>query len=162
MKCKRMNLPVVNFINVIRKRFSYKCCCVCNFFLFTCTQKKLPKRHSYEKFVCRMLMKLTPVIQPLRMSQLRRKVLIINGIYVIYCKIELFLATMGLGAIHIICHIYRYFSYFLPPCVAFYIQIQRRFLHLDCKMNTGVKNLLLEPNVALNMTDHFQSNKIQV
>ncbi len=46
----------VNFINVFRARFSYKR----HFSSLRMYVKKLPKRHSYEKFARLTLMKLTP------------------------------------------------------------------------------------------------------
>ncbi len=51
--------PIVDFINILRTNFLYELC-FGSFALVTCRQKKLPKRSSYKKFVCKMLMKLTP------------------------------------------------------------------------------------------------------
>jgi len=48
----------VNFINILRTNFLYKCC-FGSFSLVTCTSKKLPKQRLYEKFVSKMLVKLT-------------------------------------------------------------------------------------------------------
>ncbi len=44
-------LPVVNFIKMIGTHFLYKRC-FGSFFYIHVTRKKLPKQHSYEKFVC--------------------------------------------------------------------------------------------------------------
>jgi len=52
--------PGVNFINILRTNFSYECR-FGSFFYLHVTRKKLPKQRSYEKFVSKMLMKLTPV-----------------------------------------------------------------------------------------------------
>ncbi len=51
-------MPAVNFINVKCVRFSYTSH-FGSFFLVTCTKKKLPKRHLYEKLVRLTLMELT-------------------------------------------------------------------------------------------------------
>jgi len=48
----------VNCINIVHKIFSYKRC-LCSFFYVHVTRVKLPKQLSYEKFVGKMLMKLT-------------------------------------------------------------------------------------------------------
>jgi len=53
--------PVVNFINVKRTNFLYECC-FSSFNYVHVTRKKLPKWRSYEKFVRRMLTKLTLVL----------------------------------------------------------------------------------------------------
>jgi len=50
--------PGVNFINILLTNFSYKGH-FGSFFYVHVTREKLPKRHSYEKFVRKMLMKLT-------------------------------------------------------------------------------------------------------
>jgi len=52
--------PSVNFINVKRAIFSYERC-FSSFPLVTCTYKKLQKWHSYIKFACLTLMKLTTI-----------------------------------------------------------------------------------------------------
>ncbi len=54
--------PLVNFINIFRTNFSYRCCLV-SFSIVTCMQNQRPKRRLYEKFVHRMLMKLTTVVK---------------------------------------------------------------------------------------------------
>ncbi len=51
--------PVINFVNVKRANFSYKCS-FSSFYYIHVTRKKLPKQRTYEKFVRKMLMKLTP------------------------------------------------------------------------------------------------------
>jgi len=56
-------IPAVNFINVFRALFSYECRFGSVFLLTyvrTYVEKKLPKRHSYEKSAQKTLMKLTP------------------------------------------------------------------------------------------------------
>ncbi len=50
--------PVINFINILRKNFSYERC-FGSFFYVHVTRKKLPKQHTYKKFVNKLLMKLT-------------------------------------------------------------------------------------------------------
>jgi hypothetical protein len=47
----------VNFIKILRTNFSYQCC-FGSFFYVHVTREKLPKQHSYKKFVGEMLMKL--------------------------------------------------------------------------------------------------------
>jgi hypothetical protein len=56
----------VDFINFIRARFSYEC----QTRILHVTRKKLPKRRSYEKFVCTTLMKLTPDLREDMYTQL--------------------------------------------------------------------------------------------
>jgi len=60
---KFLGLPTgVNFINILHTNFSYKRCFgsfFSSYMYFTCTWRKLPKWRSYEKFVRKMLMKLT-------------------------------------------------------------------------------------------------------
>ncbi len=51
--------PVVNFINILRTNFMYESL-FGSFFYLHVTREKLPKRCSYLKFVCKMLIKLTP------------------------------------------------------------------------------------------------------
>ncbi len=48
----------VNFINILRKKFSYENC-FGNFLYVHVTGEKVPKQRLYEKFECKMLMKLT-------------------------------------------------------------------------------------------------------
>jgi len=48
----------VNFINILRTNFSYKCC-FGSFFYINVTRGKLPKQRLYKKFMSKMLMKLT-------------------------------------------------------------------------------------------------------
>jgi len=50
--------PAVNFINVKRTNFSYERCVLAAFSSYM----YIEKRHSYKKFVRKMLMKLTPVM----------------------------------------------------------------------------------------------------
>jgi len=50
----------VNFINILHTNFSYKHC-FGSFFYVHITREKLLKQRSYEKFVRKMLMKLTTV-----------------------------------------------------------------------------------------------------
>ncbi len=52
--------PAVNFINVKHSNFSYEHCFGSFFSSYMYVVKELPKQHSYEKFVCLPLMKLTP------------------------------------------------------------------------------------------------------
>ncbi len=52
--------PSVNFINILRTNFFVRTSFL-QFFYVHVTREKLPKQHSYEKFVCKMLMKLTKV-----------------------------------------------------------------------------------------------------
>jgi len=56
------NLPAVNLINIIGANFLYKCLFGSFFYVHTYVRrKKLPNRwRTYEKFVRKMLMKLTP------------------------------------------------------------------------------------------------------
>jgi hypothetical protein len=56
--CKTLvkSIPEVNFINIKRTNFSYKCHVLEAFSSYMYVEK----RHLYEKFVCKMLMKLTP------------------------------------------------------------------------------------------------------
>ncbi len=49
---------VSNFIDILQTNFSYERC-FGSFFYVHVTSKKLPKQHLYEKFVLKMLMKLT-------------------------------------------------------------------------------------------------------
>ncbi len=49
-------ISVVNFINVKRTYFSYEHCVLAAL----TSHMYVGKRHSYKKFVCKMLMKLTP------------------------------------------------------------------------------------------------------
>ncbi len=58
----------VNFINILLGNFQHERC-FGSFSLVTSMQKKLPKRHSYKKFVRKMLMKLT-IVHNSRRSQL--------------------------------------------------------------------------------------------
>jgi len=51
--------PGVNFINILRSNFLYKHC-FGSFFYVHVTREKLLKQRSYEKFIHKMLMKLTP------------------------------------------------------------------------------------------------------
>ncbi len=53
--------PGVNFINILCMNFSYERCCG-SFFYVHVSREKLPQQRSYEKFVHKMLMKLTPEI----------------------------------------------------------------------------------------------------
>jgi hypothetical protein len=48
----------VNFINILHKKFLYECR-FGSFFYVHVTSEKLPKQHSYKKFVRKMLIKLT-------------------------------------------------------------------------------------------------------
>jgi hypothetical protein len=57
----------VNFINISGTHFSYKHC-FGSFFYVHVTREKLLKQRSYEKFVRKMLMKLTPVRNPFFIS----------------------------------------------------------------------------------------------
>jgi hypothetical protein len=50
---------VVNFINILHTNFLYERY-FGSFFYIHVTREKLPERRSYEKFSCKMLMKLTP------------------------------------------------------------------------------------------------------
>jgi hypothetical protein len=52
----------VNFLNVKRTNFLYKCF-FWSFYYLHVTREKLPKQRSYEKFAPIMLLKLTPVLQ---------------------------------------------------------------------------------------------------
>jgi len=54
--------PGVNYINILRSNFLYERL-FSSFFYVHVTREKLPKQRSYEKFVCKMLMKLTPASQ---------------------------------------------------------------------------------------------------
>ena len=65
LRFNKSESPVVNFINIVCTNFSYDRH-FGSFSLVTYTQKKLPKRHLYEKFVRKMLMKLTPASLLLR------------------------------------------------------------------------------------------------
>jgi len=55
--CKE-NRTGVNFINILRTNFLYERR-FSSFFYIHVTREKLPKQRLYEKFVCKMLMKLT-------------------------------------------------------------------------------------------------------
>ncbi len=57
------NPPGVNFINILRMKFLYERR-FGSFSYVHVTREKLPKQHWYEKFVCKMLMKLTTVVPP--------------------------------------------------------------------------------------------------
>jgi len=52
----------VNFINILRTNFSYQSL-FGSFFYLHVTREKLLKRRSYEKFACKMLVKLTPNVR---------------------------------------------------------------------------------------------------
>ncbi len=52
------DLEGVNFINILRTYF----CRFGSFFYINVTREKLPKQRLYEKFVRKMLMKLTPCV----------------------------------------------------------------------------------------------------
>jgi hypothetical protein len=52
---------VVNFINILRAKFTYESL-FGSFFYLHVTREKLPKRHSYVKFARKLLMKLTTVL----------------------------------------------------------------------------------------------------
>ncbi len=49
---------MVNFIKILRANFTYESL-IGSFFYLHVTREKLPKRHLYEKFAHKMLMKLT-------------------------------------------------------------------------------------------------------
>jgi len=54
----KKSLPCVHFINILCTNFLYECC-FSSFFYVHVTRGKLPKWHSYKKFVRKILMKLT-------------------------------------------------------------------------------------------------------
>jgi len=56
--CKLIDHPGVNFINILRTNFLYKCC-FSSFFYIHVTREKLLKQHLHEKCVHKILMKLT-------------------------------------------------------------------------------------------------------
>jgi len=67
---------VVNFINILRANFLYERL-FGSFFFLHATREKLLKRHSYEKFARKILMKLTPGI----IMDERRIVTIFEGLF---------------------------------------------------------------------------------
>jgi len=58
LKCRLSYSVGVNFINILNTNFSYECHFV-SFLYVHVTREKLPKQRLYEKFVRKMLMKLT-------------------------------------------------------------------------------------------------------
>ncbi len=80
--------PVDNFTNILRAPFLYKSA----FFYLHITREKLPKRLSYEKGACKMLVQLTPVnnfTNILRAPSLFNKVLrSLNEIEVWVCNLS--------------------------------------------------------------------------
>ena len=55
-KIEQVSISSTSYVRIFRTNVV-----LAAFFLVTCMQKMLPKRRAYEKFVCKMLMKLTAV-----------------------------------------------------------------------------------------------------